>query len=39
MRMKADEKAHGPRRGPFHTANDRNMRENADAGTIRETDE
>jgi NAD(P)-dependent dehydrogenase (short-subunit alcohol dehydrogenase family) len=25
------EKAHGPRRGPFHTANERKIRESADA--------
>jgi hypothetical protein len=33
------EKAHGPRRGPFHTVNDRKVRENADSARHPETDE
>jgi hypothetical protein len=34
-----DEKAHGPCRGPFHTGNDRKVRERADAVRLPETSE
>jgi hypothetical protein len=34
-----DEKAHGRRRGPFHAANGRKMRRNADAARLAETSE
>jgi len=37
--VQRDERAHGPRRGPFPTANDRKVRENADDARRPEADE